>query len=137
MQTERRSATCLLSSLGTRLSSGEPTTSENWKVMLRSLISVRTLFLAIAVALVSVAGWTALSGTPNLSAHAVQLASDPAPNEQLLEWPRTISIRFSEPLEPSVTSVQVWHTSPAELPVSGPASRVRDPHDAGLGASHR
>ncbi len=94
--------------------------------MLGSLVPVRTIFLGVVVALLSVAGWAVFSGTPTSSAHAVQLASNPAPNEQLLEWPRTISISFSEPLEPSVTSVQIWDTSPAELPVSAPTYQSED-----------
>ena len=94
--------------------------------MVGSLISIRTVLLGIVVALLSVAGWTAFAGTPNSSAHAVQLASNPAPNEQLLEWPRTISLSFSEPLEPAVGSIQVWDTSPAELPVSAPTFLSED-----------
>ncbi|MCI0777828.1 MAG: copper resistance protein CopC, partial [Chloroflexi bacterium] len=88
--------------------------------MVGSLISVRTLFLGLLIALLGAAGWVTFTGTPTSSAHAVQLASNPAPDEQLLEWPRTISLSFSEPLEPSVGSIQVWDTSPAELPVSAP-----------------
>jgi len=91
-----------------------------------SLISVRTLLLGIVVGLLGVAGWAAFAGTPSSFAHAVQLASSPAPKEQLLEWPRTISLSFSEPLEPSVTSVQIWDTSPAELPVSAPTYQSED-----------
>ena len=94
--------------------------------MVGSLISIRTVLLGIVVALLSVAGWTAFAGTPNSSAHAVQLASNPAPNEQLLEWPRTISLSFSEPLEPAVGSIQVWDTSPAELPVTAPTFLSED-----------
>ena len=87
---------------------------------------MRTLFLGIVVALLGVVGWAAFSGTPNSFAHAVQLASSPAPNEQLLESPRTISLNFSEPLEPIVTTVQIWDTSPAELPVSAPTYQSED-----------
>lgn len=81
---------------------------------------MRTLFLGLLIALLGLAGWATFAGTPTSSAHAVQLASNPAPDEQLLEWPRTISLSFSEPLEPIVTTVQVWDTSPAELPLSAP-----------------
>jgi len=60
------------------------------------------------------------------SGHAVQLASDPAPNEELTEAPETISINFSEPLEPSVTTVQLWDTTPEEIPVSEPTYQTED-----------
>ena len=87
---------------------------------------MRTLFLGLLIALLGVAGWVTFTGTPTSSAHAVQLASNPAPDEQLLEWPRTISLSFSEPLEPIVTTVQVWDTSPAELPLSAPTYQSED-----------
>jgi copper transport protein len=61
------------------------------------------------------------------SAHGVQVASDPPPNAQLTEPPDTISASFSEPIEPSVTTIHLWDTTPKELPLSDiefPAGRT-------------
>ena len=88
--------------------------------------SVRSLLVAVSLALMAVLAWMTFVDAPSARAHAVQLASDPAPNEQLLDWPRTISISFNEPLEQSVTSVQLWDTSPAELPLSAPEYTTED-----------
>ncbi len=94
--------------------------------MARRRISVTSLLVVGGLALVATIAWFTLADAPSARAHAVQLASKPAPNEQFLDWPRTISITFSEPLEPSVTSVQLWDTSPAELPLSAPTYTAED-----------
>ena len=89
-------------------------------------MSATSLLMAGGLALMAFVAWIPFAHTPSAQAHAVQLASKPAPDEQLLEWPRTISINFSEPLEPSVTTVQLWDTSPAELPLSAPTYTAQD-----------
>lgn len=84
------------------------------------------LALTAALFAISIAGvWFAVAGAGKVGAHAVQLSSVPAPNAQLAESPAAISIEFSEPLEPAVTTVQLWDATPAELPLgalSYPAS---------------
>lgn len=44
----------------------------------------------------------------------------PEPNAQLAEPPETITIVFSEPIEASVSSIQLWNTSPAQLQLGAP-----------------
>lgn len=73
------------------------------------------------VALAGTALWLALSGPSRAEAHAVQVSSNPAPNQQLAAAPDSVSITFSEPVERSVTTVQLWTTEPAEVPVSAPS----------------
>jgi copper transport protein len=75
----------------------------------------------LAAFIVSILTATVLHvSVPQAEAHPVQLSSIPAPNEQLAEAPETVTIKLSEPVEPSVTTVQVWDTSPAELPIGEP-----------------
>lgn len=47
----------------------------------------------------------------------MQVVSDPAPNAQLAETPEMITVTFSEPIEPSVSTIQLWDQSaqPVEL----------------------
>jgi copper transport protein len=49
------------------------------------------------------------------SAHAVQVGSLPAANSQVAVSPEQISVTFSEPIEPSVTSIQLWDQQPVEI----------------------
>ncbi|MBI4570843.1 MAG: copper resistance protein CopC/CopD, partial [Chloroflexi bacterium] len=60
-------------------------------------------------------GCALLAPSGPASAHAVQVSSRPAPNEQLAGSPDTISIDFSEPIEGSVSTIQLWDTSPQQL----------------------
>ncbi len=50
-------------------------------------------------------------------AHAVQVGSDPAPNSQVATSPGRLSVSFSEPIETSVSSFQLWDETPQELPL--------------------
>ncbi len=50
-------------------------------------------------------------------AHGVQVVSDPAPNTQLAETPAQISVTFSEPIEPAVSTIQLWDQSAEQLPL--------------------
>jgi len=49
-----------------------------------------------------------VSGPGRAEAHGVQVASEPAPNAQLSETPDLITVTFSEPIEPSVSSIELW-----------------------------
>lgn len=66
---------------------------------------MRSALLASVVAIVC-AVW--LAPAQRVSAHATQAWSDPAPGARLREPPRAITITFTEPIEPSVTTVQLW-----------------------------
>ncbi len=58
----------------------------------------------VALLLVAPAGLSALP----VGAHGVQVASEPAPNTQLAESPERISITFNEPIEPSVSTIELY-----------------------------
>ncbi len=51
---------------------------------------------------------TAALASGRADAHGVQVASDPPPGAQLIETPDLITVTFSEPIEPSVSTVQLW-----------------------------
>lgn len=68
-----------------------------------------------ALVLLATFGCALLAPSGRASAHAVQVSSRPAPNEQLAGSPDTISIDFSEPIESSVSTIQLWDTSPQQL----------------------
>jgi methionine-rich copper-binding protein CopC len=79
-----------------------------------------------ALVLLATLGWALLAPSGRASAHAVQVSSRPAPNEQLAGSPDTISIDFSEPIESSVSTIQLWDTSPQQIalgPVEHPTTR--------------
>lgn len=76
-------------------------------------LGLLTLVILVAVAAI----W---SGRGSVDAHAVQVSSDPEPNAQLAEAPAFVTVNFSEPIEAAVTTVQLWDTSPAELPLAAP-----------------
>ena len=86
-------------------------------IALRNLWSARPLPLAALLALGAFVLWLALSPPSGAEAHAVQLSSSPTPNQQVAQPPDTITITFSEPIETSVTTVQLWDTSPKEIPL--------------------
>ena len=74
--------------------------------------SGRWLAVASAVGLMTFAGLAV--ETTRVAAHGVQVASEPPPNARLAEPPDTISVSFSEPIEPSVTTIHLWDTTPQE-----------------------
>ena len=47
-------------------------------------------------------------GASPVHAHGVQVDSAPRPNVQLDDSPELISVTFSEPIEPSVSTIQLW-----------------------------
>ncbi len=50
-------------------------------------------------------------------AHGVQVESDPAPNSQIQGSPEVITITFNEPIEPSVSTIQLWNQAGEEVPL--------------------
>ncbi|HXF51514.1 MAG TPA: copper resistance protein CopC [Dehalococcoidia bacterium] len=78
--------------------------------------------LLASVVAVLCAAWLAPAHTA--LAHATQASSEPAPGAQLREPPRAITITFTEPVEPSVTTVQLWDQNAQEVPL-GPVSFPR------------
>jgi copper transport protein len=74
----------------------------------------RSLLLLAALSLIGAGIWLALESGP-AGAHAVQVGSSPRPNEQLAVPPDVISIAFSEPIEPSVSTIQLWDASPQQI----------------------
>ncbi|MCL6645899.1 MAG: copper resistance protein CopC/CopD [Dehalococcoidia bacterium] len=80
---------------------------------------MRRLLLASAVA---ASLWAALSASPDPAfAHATQASSEPAPGAQLREPPERITIVFTEPVEPSVTTVQLWNQDAQQVALDPPA----------------
>lgn len=87
--------------------------------MRRNLLQFRPLIAAVAVVTAALVVWAA-NGPAPARAHGVQVDASPAPNQQLTQPPSFISVTFSEPVEPSVTTIQLWDTSPAEIPLGAP-----------------
>ena len=50
-------------------------------------------------------------------AHGVQVESDPAPNSEVQDSPDVITITFNEPIEPSVSTIQLWNQAGEEVPL--------------------
>ena len=62
-----------------------------------------------------VAGLALASG--RAEAHGVQVVSEPPPNAQLLDSPETITVTFSEPIEPAVSTIQLWDQAGERVPL--------------------
>src|SRR3989304_5741199 len=77
--------------------------------------SLRWLFGGGALCLVVVLA--VVLGSSAAGAHGVQVASDPLPNAQLQETPELISVTFSEPIEPSVSTIQLWDQNARQVPL--------------------
>ena len=71
------------------------------------LVAAGALCLLIAVA--------AVLGVSRAEAHGVQVSSDPPPNAQIDETPPLITVTFNEPIEPSVSSIQLWDQSAQQV----------------------
>jgi copper transport protein len=82
-----------------------------------NLAAPRSLVLAAVGALFVAVAFIIGTRAPAAEAHGVQVSSSPAANAELAEAPDSISVTFSEPIEPSVTTIQLWDTSPAEIPL--------------------
>jgi copper transport protein len=84
-----------------------------------TLLSFPRWFLLLPL-LAAVAAGALFSARDRAEAHAVQVSSEPASNSQLAQSPATITINFSEPIEPSVTSVQLWDQSAHQVALGKP-----------------
>ncbi len=60
--------------------------------------------------LLLLAGGLAL-GSSRAEAHGVQVSSDPPPDAQLEDTPELITVAFSEPIDRSVSTIQLWDQS--------------------------
>ena len=69
---------------------------------------VSVFALALLCLLVGAAWWASAPG--GASAHANLVSAQPAPNSELDEAPERVIIWFTEPLEPSLSSIQVLDT---------------------------
>ncbi|MDP3766639.1 MAG: copper resistance protein CopC, partial [Dehalococcoidia bacterium] len=67
------------------------------------------LTLGVAASLAFAAG--------GAEAHGVHVASLPAPNAQIEDPPELIKITFSEPIEPSVSTIRLFDGSAQEIPL--------------------
>ena len=47
-------------------------------------------------------------GAQQTQAHGVQVVSDPEPDAQLQDVPEKITVTFNEPIEPAVSTIQLW-----------------------------
>ena len=79
------------------------------ETILRAIGIAAFCLLAVTAALLLRPGST--------DAHGVQVESDPAPNSQLQGSPEMITISFSEPIEPSVSTIQLWNQAGEEVPL--------------------
>lgn len=66
----------------------------------------------------------------SVSAHASQASSDPAPGARLRASPEHVRIVFTEPVEPSVTTVQLWNQDARQVPLAPPAFPTPDTLEA-------
>src|SRR3989304_10357377 len=80
--------------------------------------SLRWLFGGGALCLVVVLA--VVLGSSAAGAHGVQVASDPLPNAQLQETPELISVTFNEPIEPSVSTIQLWDQNARQVQLGAP-----------------
>ena len=87
--------------------------------LLRWIIGAGALCLFVFIAAFAI-------GLDRAQAHGVQVDSDPPPDAQLDETPQRISVTFNEPIEPSVSTIQLWDQAgqPLEL---GPTEFFDDP----------
>ena len=80
----------------------------NDMTMMAGQRKVPTIVLALPCLLAAVFWWAAAPGSA--SAHANLVSAEPAPNSELAEPPDRVIIWFTEPLEPSLSSIQVLDT---------------------------
>lgn len=59
-------------------------------------------------------------GHGSADAHGVQVSSSPAPNSQVGQSPGEIAVSFSEKIEPSVTTIQLWDQSAKQVTLPTP-----------------
>ena len=87
---------------------------------------MRALRLLWAVLLVALALFLGASPRP-VEAHAAFLRSEPAPDSVLAEAPETITVWFTEPLEPAFSEVRLLDGSGAQVDNGDSAVRADDP----------
>ncbi len=63
---------------------------------------------------------TLLAPARSVSAHASQASSDPTPGAHLRASPERITVVFTEPIEPSVTTIQLWNQEARQVPLGPP-----------------
>jgi len=85
---------------------------------LRSFVRPR-FAVGTALLLVALVGALALNAS-RAEAHGVQVSSSPAPNAQLGDSPGSITVNFSEPIEPSVSTIQLWDQSAKKIALPSP-----------------
>ena len=57
---------------------------------------------------------------PHAEAHALAVSSTPAPNSKLAQPPKTIDIEFSEAVEPSVSTIELWDQQGKQIALGKP-----------------
>ena len=75
---------------------------------------------SIALALAVMAVVLLSARVPDAEAHALAVSSTPTPNSKLTESPKTIAIEFSEAIEPSVTTIQLWDQQGKQIQLGQP-----------------
>ncbi|MEX1255303.1 MAG: CopD family protein [Dehalococcoidia bacterium] len=58
-------------------------------------------------------------GAGRAEAHAVQVTASPEPNSELTNSPDQLAVTFSEEIEPSVSTMQLWDGEAKEVPLTG------------------
>jgi copper transport protein len=83
---------------------------------------------AFLLATAVVAAIALLAVLPRVAeAHALAVSSVPAPNSKLAESPKTIDITFSEAIEPSVSTIQLWDQAGKQVELPKPTFYSDDP----------
>ena len=78
-------------------------------ILLRAIGGAALCLLAVTAALLLRPGST--------DAHGVQVESDPVPNSQVQGSPDMITTTFNEPIEPSVSTIQLWNQAGEQVPL--------------------
>jgi copper transport protein len=94
---------------------------------LHSTMRPRTPALLLALAVVAAVAVVTLRPAAVAEAHALAVSSVPAPNSKLAESPKTIDISFSEPIEPSVSTIQLWDQTGKQVELPKPVFYSDDP----------
>lgn len=76
---------------------------------------MRSRWTAAALLFLLLLGLAVALSAGRAEAHGVQVSSDPPPNTQLADPPGLITITFSEPIEPSVSRIELWDQSAQQV----------------------
>ena len=82
---------------------------------------------ALALAMIAAVAVLAVLPAARAEAHALAVSSDPAPNSKLKASPKTIDITFSEAIEPSVSTIQLWDQTGKQVELPKPTFYSDDP----------